>query len=191
MSYHRFTNLREIFHKDLSRKMNLDIESEDFKTRDCNCRGGTCSYNNLCRQTCIVYKVQCKLTNKIYIGTTQQFLKTRMQQHQTEVRALQRTGRKYDSYARHFASQLRNFNPITPRLVRNTSILSIVWKANPITAVKTFGTPQCVLCNRERLEILKMTRTHPDLLINSCNEIYGACRHKAKFHRYIQAVDQH
>ena len=189
MSYHRFTNLREIFQQDLSKKINLDIESEDFKTRDCNCRGETCSYNNVCRQTCVVYKVECKLTKKIYIGTTQQFLKTRMQQHQSEVRSLQRTGRRYDSYARHFATQLQNFHPISPTLIRNSSIISIIWKANPITAVKTFGTPHCLLCNRERLEILKMSRYKPNLLINSCNEIYGACRHKAKFHRYTTQVE--
>ena len=42
----------------------------------------------------------------------------------------------------------------------------------------------CTLCNRERLEILKQARSDPTKLINSCNEICGACRHKPRFHRY-------
>ena len=32
MSYHRYTNLREIFQGDLSRKLTLDVTSKDFKT---------------------------------------------------------------------------------------------------------------------------------------------------------------
>ena len=31
MSYHRFTNLREIFQGDLSKKLTEDVESKDFK----------------------------------------------------------------------------------------------------------------------------------------------------------------
>ena len=38
---------------------------------------------------------------------------------------------------------------------------------------------------KERIEILKHSKKDPNSLINSCNEIYGACRHKPKFHRYV------
>jgi len=38
MSYHRFTNLREIFQGDLSRKLTMGVTSLDFKTLPCNCR---------------------------------------------------------------------------------------------------------------------------------------------------------
>ena len=41
----------------------------------------------------------------------------------------------------------------------------------------------CVLCQRERQEILKQSMKDPNSIINSCNEIYGACRHNPKFHR--------
>ena len=37
---------------------------------------------------------------------------------------------------------------------------------------------------RERLEILKAFKTQPLRLINSSNELYGACRHRPVFHRY-------
>jgi hypothetical protein len=34
------------------------------------------------------------------------------------------------------------------------------------------------------MEIIKISRSTPDTLINSCSEIHGACRHKPRFHRY-------
>jgi hypothetical protein len=33
------------------------------------------------------------------------------------------------------------------------------------------------------MEIIKISRATPDILINSCSEIHGACRHKPRFHR--------
>ena len=57
MSYHRFTNLREIFQGDLSHKLTLDVKSKDFQTLECNCRLGRekkCGYNNICRNSVIV-----------------------------------------------------------------------------------------------------------------------------------------
>ena len=54
--------------------------------------------------------------------------------------------------------------------------------------MKTFGKLNCTLCMNERLEILKAKGMDKFLknkkMINSSNEIYGACRHKPKFHRY-------
>ena len=40
---------------------------------------------------------------------------------------------------------------------------------------------------RERIEILKAQQLPSShLLINSNNEIFGACRHKTKFHRFLR-----
>jgi hypothetical protein len=132
----------------------------------------------------VVYKIECKNSSKIYIGNTQQYFKKRMQQHFNDVKKLHQLGLKSDSYARHFATQLSNFENITPELQRNSIKCEILWQGNPINVVKTFGTPNCALCNRERLEILKQSKKDSKSLINSCNEIYGACRHNPKFHRY-------
>ena len=110
-----------------------------------------------------------------------------MQQHFNDVKKLHTKGEKSDSYAKHFAEQLQNFDKITPTLQRNSITCSVIWKGNPISAVKSFGTANCSLCNKERLEILKQSRRDPLILINSCNEIYGACRHKPRFHRYCKA----
>jgi hypothetical protein len=82
MSYHRFTNLRELFQGDLTRKLTSKVESLDFMQRECNCRLGKdkgCGYNNICRNTIVVYKVQCVNSGKVYIGNTQQTFKKRMQ----------------------------------------------------------------------------------------------------------------
>ena len=35
------------------------------------------------------------------------------------------------------------------------------------------------------MEILKLAKKEPKKLINTRSEIYGGCRHKTKFHRYV------
>jgi len=107
VSYHRFTNLREIFQGDLSRKLTAGLTSQDFEPLPCNCRtsrNGNCGYNNMCRNSIVVYKVQCNNTGKVCIGNTQQKFKTRMQQHFNEVQKLVKLGEKSDSNAKHFAT---------------------------------------------------------------------------------------
>ena len=37
---------------------------------------------------------------------------------------------------------------------------------------------------QERIEILKVWKSEPTKLINSCSKIYGACQHKPKFLRF-------
>jgi GIY-YIG catalytic domain len=106
MSYHRFPNLREQFQRDLQQKLLEGITSLDFKSLPCNCRKDTpsdsCKYNNICRHSLVVYKVECKNTGKIYIGNTQQHLKTRMGQHSTDVRKKKLFNINSDSFASHF-----------------------------------------------------------------------------------------
>ena len=54
--------------------------------------------------------------------------------------------------------------------------------------MKTFGKLNCTLCMNERMELIKAKNLEKMMknkkMINSCTEIYGACRHKPKFHRY-------
>jgi hypothetical protein len=186
MSYHRFTNLREILQGDLSGKITQGVESLDLKNRDCNCTGnkGECNYDGICRRRVIVYEIKCKITGKSYIGCTQQNLKNRMQGHLNDVQKLHHKNIKSDSYAKHFANHLQNFKRLSPKFQRQHISCEVIWQGNPISAVKTFKTPHCILCNRERLEILKRSKKTPHLLINSCSEIFGGCRHNPLFHRY-------
>ena len=125
------------------------------------------------------------MTNKIYIGNTQQHFKMRMRGHFQDVKRLMEKGVHSDSYARHFAGIWPPGAEIpSPGMQRDLIKCEILWKGNPISAVKTFGKNICSLCNRERMEIIKISRSTPDILINSCLEIHGACRHKPRFHRY-------
>jgi hypothetical protein len=44
----------------------------------------------------------------------------------------------------------------------------------------------CSLCMRERIEILHTICQEEWKIIIHCNEIYGACRHKTRFHRFLK-----
>ncbi|CAB9514199.1 expressed unknown protein [Seminavis robusta] len=194
MSYHRFTNLREMFMGDLSRKLTNDVISTEFQNETCNCKPGNkkdgqCRFDDRCRNKLVIYCIKCINSGKEYVGATQRNVKERTYQHFTDVMRLLYGKRKSDSYARHFANEFQNFAHPSPfrlngDIQRNSIEISIIWQGNPISTVKTFGTRHCSLCNRERLEILKRSRESPEKLINSCNEIYGACRHKPRFHKY-------
>ncbi len=108
-----------------------------------------------------------------------------MKGHFQDVKKLMEKGVHSDSYARHFAGIWpRGASPPTPGMQRDLIKCDILWKGNPISVVKTFGRATCALCNRERMEIIKLSRSAPDTLINSCSDIHGACRHKPRFHRY-------
>ena len=62
--------------------------------------------------------------------------------------------------------------------------ISIIWKGNALSTMKTFGTRNCVPCAKERVAIVKHWWKDKKSLINSNTEIFGGCRHKTKFHRY-------
>ena len=97
------------------------------------------------------------------------------------------SGKRSDSFANHFyqlvpegtqKKEVRNFVKVS---------VNILWQGNPMSCVKTFGTPGCKLCSKERMAILNLTRKTPHLAINKCNEVYGACRHRPRFHRFTQS----
>jgi hypothetical protein len=92
MTYHRFPNLREMFARDLSKKLTGP-------------RGTSkCQYGGICRVPIVIYKIICKITNKIYIRDTQQNFKKRMTGPFQDIKKLMEKGVHLDSYARHVAS---------------------------------------------------------------------------------------
>ena len=108
----------------------------------------------------------------------QQHVKTRIQQHVQDTKKLVLSDKKSDSFANHFAKlvpegtekkDIKNFIKVK---------VEILWKGNPLSCVKTFGTKHCKLCSKERMAILNLTRKHPEMAINKCNEVYGACHHR-------------
>ena len=73
----------------------------------------------------------------------------------------------------------------TTREIREKRSVEVLWQGDPISLTKSFGCIDCTLCMQERIEILKIERNNPKSLINSRNEFYGACYHKAVFHTYV------
>ena len=158
------------------------LVSKDFESKPCNCSGpGPCKYNGQCRQKLIIYQVTCNNTGKMYLGSTQNTLKERMNGHMQDVRNKIVHDRGSDSFAKHFATQLPIYHP---QLFREALTCSIIWQGNAHSVVKSFGTPNCLLCSKERLAIIKLARQSPHLLINTNFEIYSSCKHKPKFHWY-------
>jgi hypothetical protein len=181
--------MREMLAGDLSKKLSKGVISFDFKVRDCNCRGGRgpgkCQYGNYCRMPIVIYRITSKPTNKIYIGNRQQHFKMWMKGHFQDVKKLMENGVHLDSYAPHFAGVWpRGAAVPTPGMQHDLVKCEIIWQGNPISVVKTFGKNTCALCNREQMEIIKISRSTPNILINSCSKIHGACRQKPRFHRY-------
>ena len=171
------------------------IESKDFIRETCNChwnKTGNCNNNNICRHSMIVYQNTCKNTGKTYIGNTQQHFKKRMQQHNGDTRRQLSKGIKSDSFAKHFSHQMQNMNhkdtKVFHRTLRNSYTSKVLWQGKSISTVKTFGTKHCSLCSQERLHIFYKSKENPETLINSCHEIFGACRHKTRFHRYLKVA---
>ena len=65
----------------------------------------------------------------------------------------------------------------------------VLKQLNPIGAMKTFTKPNCNLCTKERLTILKKLRDKRVTVMNKNLDIYGACRHKTTFHRFCLSTD--
>ena len=115
-----------------------------------------------------------------------------MNAHFSETKDLVNDDELSDSFAKHFATHFDENNGITRGDVRNITKVEILWQGKPISSVKTFKKLNCNLCNRERLEIYKSMKNdkenNTNFLINSLNELYGACRHNPKFHRYCPII---
>ena len=108
-----------------------------------------------------------------------------MEHHFNEVQKLVKLGKKSDLCAKHFATHFCDAN-LSPTNQRGGMTCSIIWQGNPISPVKSFATKNCAMCAKERLAILKQSRSNPQLLINSNNKICGACRHRPRFHRHAK-----
>jgi hypothetical protein len=91
------------------------------------------------------------MTNKIYIGNTQQNLKKRMAGQLQDIKKLMEKGVHSDSYARHFTGIWpRGAASLSPGMKRDLITCNILWKGNPISAINTFGKSTSVLCATER-----------------------------------------
>ena len=89
-----------------------------------------------------------------------------------------------DSFADHFAKHFtEKSSPQECREIMSFDILSTV---NPIGSIIPWGKLSCTLCMKERIEIIDNSRRRYSRIINAYSEVYGACRHIARFHRFTQ-----
>ena len=140
----------------------------------------------LCRRSVVIYKATCTRTGKSYIGNTQQKVKKRIKGHLGDVWNLANKNRQSDSFVWHFVTvaKAENRDKLTRKDVRKCISVEILWQGNPITVMKMFGKLSCRLCMKEKIHILNEVCTKPKSTINRRNKLYGACRHKTRFHRY-------
>jgi len=122
MSYHKFSNLREIFQGDLTNKTLKGIGSQDFQDLTCNCNAASkinnkCIYNSKCRTSIVLYKATCKVCEKFYVGNTQQHLKKRMNQHFSETRSLVSKNLTSDTFAKHFAAHFKKGEKLLQKML--------------------------------------------------------------------------
>ena len=191
MSYHRFANLRGIFQSDLNKKLIEGVISRDFCDLECNCNklskvDRKCIFGGDCKKSCVVYKVTCRECDEFYISNTQQKMKNHQGQHLNDVKKLVLRGESLDSFADHFLRHCMVGVKLTNEQLRRIMKYQILWQVNPISCMKTFRKLNCALCMQERAEILRAYQQEKTKLINSKMEIFGACHHKMKFHRFLK-----
>ena len=183
-----YYNLRERFRGDLTGKVQKGLISLDFAQGKCNCNSATkidgkCPYGGECNKSIVVYQVTCKECDSDYIGSTQQSLKGRMSGHFADVSKWYKKGVRTDSFAKHFTRHF-NENP-TYREIRDLCSFKILQTVNPFSFMKNVRSYECRLCLAEKSWIVKMKQAKN--IINENSEIYGPCRHRAKFHRFLHS----
>ena len=103
-----------------------------------------CVYKGKFCSKFLIYEVKCSVCDAIYIGSTQQTLKKRMNGHFSDLLRLLSNGQKSDSFAARFE---HHFNTTTPHTyLHKYMTFKAVNQINPIGAMKTFTKPNCSLC---------------------------------------------
>ena len=132
--------------------------------------------------------IQC--CNAKYVGNTQQNLKERMNGHFTEVQTLIRQRKREDSFSLHFARHIlhKSKDPMKTKVgdIRSTTSIEILHQLNPISCKKTFKKYHCTLYMTESMKIVEYMKKDSIKCMNSCSELYGACRHISRFYRLFQ-----
>ena len=110
--------------------------------------------------------------------------KKRMEQHFQDVAQKVAHNENSEYFDAHFTNYFtQKTSPQQWREIISFGILSTV---SPIGSMKTSGKSSCTLCMEERIEIINNSRLRYSQIMNACPEVYGACRHIPRFHRFTQ-----
>ena len=107
-----------------------------------------------------------------------------MEQHFQNVAQKVPHNKNSDTFAAHFAQHFDQ-KP-TQQHCREIMKFEILSMVNPIGSVKTWDKSSCNLCIKGRLEIFSCSQRRYGKLINTCSEIYAACLHNPRLHRFIR-----
>jgi len=188
VSYHRFTNLREIIQRDLSRKLTVGLTSQDFVPLPCNCRAaliGTHGYNNMSRNSIAVYKVQFSNAGKVHIGSTQQSSKLECNNISMKSKSLSILTRNRIYATKTLqVNSMTQINPKSTTMKEQFAASSDKETQHLQSKLLLLKTAPCVL--KRELQFLN----NPDPTHTSNNEIYGACGHRPCFHRCQEPMNQ-
>ena len=146
-----------------------------------------CVYEGKCRSEYIIYEVKCSICDAVYIGNTQQTLKTRMYGTFPDILSLFKNGQKSDSFPAHLEQHFKA--TIAGTYLRKYMTFKLVNQLNLIGAIKTFMKPNCNLFIEERLTSLKKISDKCVTIMNKNLEIYGSYQHKTTFYKYFLSTD--
>ena len=186
-------------------KIDDGVESFELEDERCNCSApnrdeeGNCIYEQNCRCKCLIYGANCFICDALYIGSTQANLKSRMEGHMQDVRDFFRTGKRTDSFARHFSKHIENgdyerflgkeVSEVPTRgEVKQMFWTEVLWYPDSKLSVsRKFKTKDCRLCSEEKLQILKWKQVKEQYgeareVINRNSDFFAACRHNPKIH---------
>ena len=140
-----------------------------------------------------MYKVTCKQCNKFYIGVSQNKAKIRFTQHYSSVKKQLEKNKTTSKFLSHFSrcyQKRYGTKKYNVNKIRDMCHHEIIYKANPLSAVKTYGSNTCRICMVERMEILKESCRNQWKLLNRRGEIYSTCKYNVYFHQYVRSTEE-
>ena len=110
-----------------------------------------------------------------------------MDGHFFDILHLLKNGQKSDKFSAH--SEHHTNSTTSHKDLRNYMTFKVVNQIKPIGVMKKFKKPNRHICMEERLKILKKIRDKRVTIMNKNSDVYGACRHKTTFHKFLLSTD--
>ena len=180
ISYSTMPNIASIISSHNKKILNTELNLEEgAENRTCNCRyKNTCPQAENCLQESVIYKAEVTHIQgrAAYIGLTGGQFKTRYNLH---TRSFRNRDHKNDTtLSQYIWKQTDKGIKFKWHPDPKTNVAEIKWSYLATAPTYSTTTNTCILCNREKAEILYSD--DPDLL-NKRDEITSKCRHRKKF----------
>ena len=193
MAYTKFASMESQVQGDLQRKVDKGIAAKEFVDWPCNCTKNTkndkglCMFDGKCRKACLIYSFRCRICDSEYIGSTQRFIKKRLNEHCGDVVRKVKNDVNSDTFCKHWAEHRLDRiadvgwgDPDEKEIqkIRRMVDPKIIWQGNSAVVARSFGTDRCRLCDMEKYYIFERRRDGG--VINQNSDFYSSCRHKPR-----------